>query len=477
MKNATIYGKNFAHIGRNIKTREKQMTQKNLENPEQEQAQQVDTVSSAKDIEPLDYSSLYDGVLYQFTHGQLGDSEEKISEIFKKYFGEKAATKKSYGKKDRKQLTAIVEDVLQQKLHEIKIKSTSLVPDNINSSIAGLLNIMCLDLDFSNISLDTCKEALKQRCGDVKELKETCEVLWLGRRLFDWYNAGIVSPEINADVMQMQDFYRKGTIDREVLAWHYYNVGMVYENYSSHKNNQQAISAEHNRAVKFMKKALNKTDTNISLIMTIKDFLSDEPHYNPQSVLDACHRIMDNNDDNQSLYLAHKLYAETLTENRRIKGLNAEDNNQKILDHYNIALSYTNSSEDKLDILEAISNYQKGADKDGYIKTLVQMTNLQTGRNRIRALKHLTNLVESSQMKTVFLKTAINEFLDLDNIRGEDIAMYRSLDSKLRAVAAGDAKTIKKLDSLRDKILPQTENEQTQQFVFTQMSSKGNDIF
>ena len=184
---------------------------------------------------------------------------------------------------------------------------------------------------------------------------------------------------------------------------------------------------------------------------------------------------MDTNHDDHSLYLAHKLYADTLKESKDINGFSNDRRSAKISEHYRIALGYTTAKEDKLDILEAIADSQKFNDNKGYIATQLEIADLLSGRKRIRALKNVAHKVQNPKQKAILLKSAVNEFADLSEIRGEDIAMFKSLDRNLRLVAADEPETIKILDGLRKK--HKIKDIKKQSNVFAQMSSRGNDLF
>lgn len=437
----------------------------------------IPVVDCVEDIQPMEYDELYNRVLCYYIDSQWGDSEEEINGVFQEKFGVDFENKKidKRSKKNKELFREIAKEVLDKRLMHIKKEATSLIDDNVNQAMKDILELVGVNLDLTQTALSTCEDVLKQRAGHLPEFNGAYDVLFSGRRLFDWYNAGVVSPEINEDVLKMQNMYRNGIINREILAFYYYNVAMVYEKYSMQKNNAPAVYKEHYRAVEFIKKSLSKVDKSVSLVMTIKDFLAAEPNYDQQKVLDACHRIMDNNNDDHSLYLAHKLYAETLKESRNVKGFAFDKQIDKIAEHYRIALGYTTASEDKIDILEAIADSQKLYSIDAYIDTQLEIADLLSGRQRIRALKNIAHQVKSQNMKTALLKGAINEFVDLDNIRGEDIAMFRSLERNLRFVAADEPETMKILDKLGEKY--KTKKARNNVNFFAQMSSKGHDIF
>ncbi|MBP5215171.1 MAG: hypothetical protein J6039_01255 [Alphaproteobacteria bacterium] len=430
-----------------------------------------EVATSIDEVRPIGYQEIIERSLYAFAKRLWGHEPEEVDALFAKYLGKDYDRENAFQKKYHKKLVLVAEEALEEKLWKIKAQSTSLVDDNINRAMKELISVLGLEMDLSRTSFDNCKEVINRRASSIKELSDTCDIVWSGRRLFDWYNLGVISPEINSDILKMQDSCRSGTINREILASYYYNVALTYEKSSAQKSQKQG---EHHHSVKFMKKALSKIEKNISLVMAIKDSLSDEYDYDPQGVLDACHRIMDNSNDDHSLYLAHKLYAETLAESKKIKGFSSS-RSEKIIEHYKIALGYTHAGNDKLDILEAMSEQQKNVDKEGYIKTQLEIAELLTGRNRIRTLKNLVYHVDSPEIKAGLLKSAINEFLDLDDIRKEDLPIYQSLDAKLRVVAANEPKTIKKLDSLQKKFAQASTLKSNPLFV--QMSSKGHDVF
>ncbi|MBP5352961.1 MAG: hypothetical protein J6Y91_04270 [Alphaproteobacteria bacterium] len=443
--------------------------------PEKNNGGNTKVVSSVEEVEPLTYSALYGRSLNCFTGGEWGDSGETIHNVFARYFGQDFKWNEITNDVNDERLQSIAKEVLDRRLTQIKLSGTSLVDDNINQAQKDLMKLVGLNINLENCPMSLGKALFKQRSGDIKELMDTHEVLGYGRRLFDLYNAGTVSPEINADVLKIQNFYRDGAINREILAWYYYNVAMVYEKYSMQRV-ASSTRDEHNRSVAFLKKALDKTDTNIGLIMNVRDVLLNEPHYNAQNILDACHRVMDNTDDNSSLYLAHKLYAETLAEIKEVRGFNQKSSKDKITEHYRMALGYATALEDKLDILDAIAEQQKVQDAEAYIATQAEIAELLKGRNRIRALNKLERLVKNPEAKKVILKSAINEFIDLSEKRREDIVMYNGLDHKLRALAADEPETIAKLDKIKKKY-HEKEKKHDNGVQFTQMSSKGHDIF
>lgn len=434
-------------------------------------------VVRVEDMEPLSYARLMDRTLYKFLHGVWNYSDDRIGEVFINKFGKgfDLSTINPDNDEHKAIILEIAQEILADRLMKIKKEGTSLVADNVNQATEDMLDIADVNLDISQAPTSLCKDIFARRVGHIPELRDTYEILWNGHRLFDLYSAGVVSPDINEDVLKMQDMYRNGVINREILASYYYNVAMVYEKYSMQKNNAQAVYKEHYRAVEFMKKSLSKVEQNVSLVMTLKDYLANEPNYDPQTVLDACHRIMDTNHDDHSLYLAHKLYADTLKESKDINGFSNDRRSEKISEHYRIALGYTTAKEDKLDILEAIAESQKFNDNKGYVATQLEIADLLSGRKRIRALKNVAYKVQNPKQKAILLKSAVNEFADLSEFRSEDIAMFKSLDRNLRLVAADEPETIKILDGLRKK--HKIKDIKKQSNVFAQMSSRGTDLF
>lgn len=448
-----------------------------IENNTAEDQDSPQVISRIEDIEPLDEEMLYGRVLNSLFQGEFDYTNEQIYDLFAEQFGADFSWQDLSQDVNDERTRSIAEKVLQQQLDNIKSTGTTLVAERLNKSLNSMMQLIGLNVDLSQFSNDTSRAIFKQRAGQIQELMDAYAVLECSRRLFDLYEAGGVLPEINADVLKMQDFYRNGVIGREILAWYYYDVAMVYEKYSVQKNSSQAIYKEHYRSIDFMKKALDKTENNIGLIMNIRDVLSVEPSYEPQKMLDACHRIMDNASDNRSLYLAHKLYAETLSNYKTVGGFSqsSEKRRQKVVEHYRIALGYVSALEDKLDILENIAEQHRNTNKKEYIHTKAEIADLMNGRSRIRALKNLEVLVENPEAKVVILKSAINEFVDLKEVRREDVTMYFNLDNKLRKLAADKPETIKVLDRLSKKFKPKTT--ETKDFYFSQMSSRGHDIF
>ena len=460
------------------------MAEEGIEENQEVEEETVQEIVRVEDIAPIEYTELYNGILSRFVNGELGYTNEQTNTILEKHFGKDIAGKKLSGKKYQAKWVALASEVFKQTMHDIKIKGTSLHGENINSAAVDMLKVINVNgLDLSSTPIVTFNAVLKRRCGYIKELDDTRKVLELGRRLFDAYVDGSVSPEINEDVLKMEDFRRNGVIDREVLANYYHNLALVYERSSSQSGKQ----TERTRSINYMKKALETTDSSIELVMTLKDSLADNPGYVQQDVLDAFHRIMDSNTDNKTLCLAHKLYAETLSEDTSIKGFSSHNHTAKILKHYNHALEYAESVEDKLDILGTIASRQKNVDKSGYVNTMFKMADLQSGRKRIRTLKHLATVVDDPKLKAEVLLGAVNEYyevLDSDKISGEDVATYNSIDAKLRQITK-DSATIKQLDTLQGLLKKEVEkgrskspeSSEKQDIVFSRASSKGRDVF
>ena len=219
-------------------------------------------VVRVEDMEPLSYARLMDRTLYKFLHGVWNYSDDRIGEVFINKFGKgfDLSTINPDNDEHKAIILEIAQEILADRLMRIKKEGTSLVADNVNQATEDMLDIADVNLDISQAPTSLCKDIFARRVGHIPELRDTYEILWNGHRLFDLYSAGVVSPDINEDVLKMQDMYRNGVINREILASYYYNVAMVYEKYSMQKNNAQAVYKQHYRAVEFMKKSLSKVE-------------------------------------------------------------------------------------------------------------------------------------------------------------------------------------------------------------------------
>lgn len=453
------------------------LNQEEVNAGEDESVNKPQVVTSIEEIQPLTYELLCGRILNSITRGEFGHNGEEVQAIFAKQFGADFRWENIPSDIGDKRLQKIATDELLKQLQNIQKKGVSMTDTNIDEAMREMFDLVGLKFDLSVMQPSVYKAFFMQRVGKIAALTNTYSVLENSKFMYGLYDNSSVSPEINAYVLKMQNLYRNGAIEKDILAWYYYDVAMVYEKYSLQKNNTQAIYKEHSRSVNYMKKALSKTTKDTSLLLNIRDALSVEHGTQIQDILDACHRVMDNVSDNESLYLVHKLYAETLAGEGKTDGFSEAKTKRdgKITEHYRSALGYSTNVNDKLDILEALAKHQQKIDKDGYVKTGLEIAELLSGRQRIRALKNLERQVSDKELKKVLIKGAINEFVELDEIHHEDKILYNVLDYKLRELSKEEPEVIRKLNKLKKKY-GQTPHKEHNTY-FSPSSSKGHDLF
>ena len=375
---------------------------------------------------------------------------------------------------------ALVAEFLRDKLDGIKADAVSLDKGKINAAFENIFALVGINLDTSTTEENHYDKIFKLRVAQIPDLMVDYNILQLNRKIADIYASKDSTAELNGKIMRMEDWYSNGDISREHLAQFYYNIGMIYENNTTKQNTTQAVNREHFRAIKYECMALEKTNTNINLIINVRRDWRDNYDYNPQKILDACHRVIDNSGDKRNVFRAHKLYADTLLDftgtdgfgNKRDRRINT------VIKHYRRALAYAEQPEEKVDILNAIADQQKLFDDKGYIETRMEIAGLLTGRARIREFEKIANATDNNDLKVAVLKAGINEFAELPGVDNEDRYLYDDFDRKLRAALPEDKKkekTIALLDELKVKFgSPKTKKEA---FTLPIMSSGGKDFF
>lgn len=376
---------------------------------------------------------------------------------------------------------AVVAEFLRDKLVGIKTDAISLDAKSINHAFDNIFGLVQINLDAENLNEDYYDNVFKYRAALIPDLLTDYQILKLNREMLGLYHSKNDTAELNSKIMKMEDYYANDDITREQMAQFYYNVGMIYEVNSVQKNTSQAVYREHYMALSYKCKALDITKTNIELILNVQRDWQDSYDYNPQKILDACHRVIDNSDDQRDIYRAHKLYADTLVDFKGTDGFSNKRNERvkSIIKHYQSALEYTQNKEEKIDVLKAISEQQKTADPDAYIQTRMELVELLSGRSRIREYVKISDISNNDALKVTLLKAGINEFHELKEITDEDRRLYDELDKKLRMVLPDDKQSeyvLRKLDTLKKKY-GLNEKKKTNKKLFSASSSRGFDYF
>lgn len=375
---------------------------------------------------------------------------------------------------------ALVAEFLRDKLEGIKSDAVSLDRGKINKAFENMFAVVGMELDTDDTGESHYDKVFSLRAAQLEDLLTDYRIMQLNRSVADIYAAKGSTVELNGKIMAMEDWYSRGDINREQLAQFYYNVGMIYEANTTKQNTTQAVNREHFRALSYEVKALEMTNTNINLILNVRRDWKDNYDYNPQKVLDACHRVIDSSGVRRNVFRAHKLYAEALLDFTGTDGFGSKRDKRitTVIKHYRRALAYAEQPEEKVDILKAIADQQQRFDAKGYIETHMEIAGLLTGRARIREFEKIANATDNQDLKVSVLKAGINEFAELPTVDKEDRYLYDDFDRKLRAALPDDAtkaETLKLLDGLKQKF--GTPEHKKEQVLLPLMSSGGKDFF
>ena len=374
---------------------------------------------------------------------------------------------------------ALVAEFLRDKLTGIKSDAISLDRKSINSAFESIFGLTELQLDAENTKESYYDKLFYHRASQISDLLTDYQIMQLNRDVAEIYSSKSGTAELNSKIMQMEDYYSTGDINREQMAQFYYNIGMIYEVNSVQKNTSQAVYREHFMALSYERKALDMTNTNINLILSVHKDWQDNFDYNPQKILDACHRVIDNSTDPRDVYRAHKLYAETLLDFKGTDGFSSkkEERLRSVIKHYRSALEYTQNKDEKIDVLNAISEQQKISDKPAYVQTRLELAELLTGRARIRECEKIADVADNIALKQELLKASISEFHELEIIDDEDRLLYNEIDEKLRKILPDDNKgeVLTKLDILKSQYGLNDKNDRKTSV--SMKSSSGFDFF
>lgn len=462
-------------------------TDENIDEEEELETTEVPVISNASQVEPLSVVEFFEGALVML-HSCLEEDADYVDEIYKKYFGnDYTSDDLNLGIDDERQ-QAVATQYIRDRLDFAKMLSTSLDKKKIDKAFENIFSMVGMTINIANSVESLYDDIFAKRIGDNVFLMQDYEVMRLNRQVWHIYTDKVNITELSSlvttmedlaisidDVKDAQDFK---IVSKEQLAQFYYNISEIYESEANRKSNMPDINKWHYRAMGYKKKALETTSRNIVLIANIQNDWKDYGDYEPTKITEACERVIGNEAANdRDKFRAHKLCADTLLKQRKIDGFAGKGKNiDEAIKHYRDALTYVSNRDDKIDILSDISKAQKLMYPKDYISTRLEIAELLEGRPRIREYERLADFAKDTTVKTILLKSCLNEFHELQKIDIEDRNLYDKIDRKLRDILpSDDVKTLKTLDKLRKEY--GKEQKKSGELLFPMMSSKGHDYF
>lgn len=454
-----------------------EITKDNIE--ETKQAAKTPEQSSDSDNRPMSKRELLERGLMILQMAAEDDSvvAERYRELINECFGPEVSEEEARNASvDDERQCELICKFLDSEISEMKSDVISLDHDKIDGAFKGMFGLMDIKLK-SDSSYD---DEFEKRSSLIPEILDEYEIFKLNRSVYEAYRDKSGTLNINGIVMEMEKRYSQKDITREQLAKFYYNIGCVYDVNSLNKIAEKRSKDEYLLSLNYKRQALAKTKTNMELILNVYRDWHTHQTFDSDEILNACHRVIDNSGDKRNLCMAHKLYAETLRDFRGTDGFGDKRTKRvsSIVDHYRKAVNYTQNREEKIDILEIISDVQKNVDKPGYIRTRMELASMLNYRDRIREYNNLIDKTDKVAEKMFMCKAGINEFYDLQGIDDEDRQLYDEIDAKFRKVVndnGGDPKIISKLNSLKKKY--GTVDSKNKEPLFVQMSTSGHDFF
>ncbi len=452
---------------------EKETKQNEAQNEEQ----------SVNNIKPMTSEELFARalLLLQVSAQQDDKVAAYYTDLKREYFAPEVSDKEAENAPlENKCQQNLVKKYISDKIEIINDYAISLKSSNVNKAFEEIFILTGMELNAESTKPDFYDYLFEYRASMLEGLLNEYKILQLNRDVLNIYKNKSGTIELNDKVIKMENYFSSGNITREQLAQFYYNIGSVYDVSSLQKNTEKMVKDEHNFALGYKRQALDMTNTNIALILDVHRDWSPHFDYNPQKILDACHRVIDNSGDARSLFRAHKLYAETLLDFKGTDGFSKQREKRihSVIKHFRRAINYTNNKNEKIDLLNIVSEQEKNFDKGAYIRTRMEMASLLNYRARIREYNRLVDETDNIELKSFMLKAGINEFYELSDVDSEDRHLYDSLDAKFRKILNNDSKdekTIAKLDKLKKIYGSNPKN--TQEIIFTPMSTSGHDWF
>lgn len=447
----------------------------------------IPVISSADQVEAITTADLFQQALL-ILHSNLDDGiSPYVDDLYKKHFGERYSPKAfEVGIEDERQ-QGVITDYLYDRLQYIKMKSTSLNKNDIDTAFENMFSLVGYNITIPNSVESIYDEVFTKRAGNNELLLEDYQVLKINRDLWHIYNGKTSVTEVSKLITSMEDLSLQfddndnhdfKIVNKELMAQFYYNVSEIYEKEANSKSNIPDVNKWHYRAMEYKKKALDTTSCNIAMVSNIRIDWKDYSDYNPKKIIEACNRIIDNEETTEvDKYRAHKLCGNTLIDYPSMCGFsNSFEQTDAAINHYRAALAHTLHTDDRIEILNNLSKAQKNSHPEDYVTTRLEIAETLEGRPRIREYSQLADFVKNKDFKAAMYKSCINEFYELPYLEIEDKLLYDGIDKKLREIISPeDSKTIAKLDKLKKKF--GTADKKQEEFIFPIMSSKGHDYF
>lgn len=450
---------------------------------------QIPVISDPSQVEPITSVELFERALL-LLHSGADDENNKpyIDCLYTIHFGENYTPEDMNSPlSDERQLNVVTE-YIRDRLDYTKTMSTCLNKQKIDKSFEDIFSLVGMNISVSNSVEEIYDEVFARRAGANAFLLQDYEVLKLNRQMWHIYNNEVNITELSGLITTMEDLeicvddnkdaQNFKIVSKEHLAQFYYNASEIYDNEANSKSNMPDINRWHYRAMEYKKKALDTTSGNILMVANIQNEWKDYTDYDPQKIEEACERIIGNDTiSDRDKFRAHKLYAQTLFNKRRFNGFSHnEDYIDNAIKHFRCALAYVGNRDDKINILNHISQAQKINRPQDFVTTRLKIAEILEGRPRIREYLKISDFTKDNKVKALLLKSCINEFHELDEIDIEDRNLYDDIDLKLRKITPDeDVKTLKTLDKLKKKY--GTKQDKTGELLFPMISSKGHDYF
>ena len=381
---------------------------------------------------------------------------------------------------ENKELTdQIVNSYIDYELENIRRKSFSLNDNDITEAATSLLNIAGVQMSIDQFRQLPNDDLLLKRISKIDEMKDTYKVFYAGTQFYSLYNGNNLNRmEIENSVRRTEDLHDRGLLETELLAKCYYNAAVLHEKiYTSKRTPSLQETKIHTH---YMRDALSLT-ADPELIKICNDFLPSNIGNKKELVLEACNRAFVEYVDNpDKLYLAHMLYAKSLTQSspNLSKSINYEADYPEAIEHYREAFELCGSDVRRAKILRNIIKLQKTTNTEDALHTQMYLTtNFLEGKTKVTELMKLSASTNNETYKKVLLESAINELVDLDGINvKEKSLLLKNIASNLGAIYQQENNpNLEKLNQLiKDNTLDTIE---PVKLSIHRISSKGNDYF
>lgn len=362
-------------------------------------------------------------------------------------------------------------------LSDIKDAAFSLDADKFNMSMSVFLNMIGLNVDTSQATQMQIEMLVDARVGHIPELKNTYEVLSIGREFFSMLSAPASITNIAIENMKQNvlDIYTVGNINNEQMASAYHNFALLYENYENSKNPYDRGKSK-NVAEEYMAKALALT-SNIQLISTCNNYVELNSPNRRLLMQEACERALKRHKLPSDKFQIYTLYAKSFDDKSIANIFNSKQTENKSLAiiYYGEALKYTSTSNDRIKTLHSLAKLQKNFDTEGYFLTRQQLAETLNGRHKVVELMSLATEVSGAK-KIRLLEGAVNELIDTKTIPiRERQLMWQNISNNLRSEYGNKKSKIIALEQLEQIYFPGCKYQKEE--LIDSTSSKGNNYF